>query len=556
MAMRTKLCFTLFLVSVLVLCAGLALAKKDPELKQCKHQCEVQQQYDDKQKKQCKKDCEDYYKEKKHEREKGGGGGSGNALNVDEPERRLRDCQVKCDERHDEGGQQWQTCRITCQKKYENDEQGSEHNHHRREKEEDQGRQEEEEEEEAENPYVFEDDYFLSKVKTTHGSIYAIPKFSSLSKLLRGIRKYRLGSLEVNTQTFLTPTHLDADGVFFVSSGQGTVTVIHRDKRQSFNIRKGVLLRIPAGTTFYVVNNHQKEKMFIVQLLQSVNNAGQYEPFFWGAGSNPESFFSTFSSEILEAAFKTSSEEVQKLFKRREQGVFVKASKEQIKALSGTSEEGGGIWPFGSRSKGTFELFKQSPTQSNKFGKLYEVDYNDYPPLEDIDLAISYANISRGAMIAPYYNSESTKISYVVDGDGYVEIACPHASSSKSSEQYQEVGSRSGSTIGSRVSYQKMRSPITSGTVFVVPAGHPVAIVSSNRGNLEILCFELNAKNNYRYTLAGRKNVVKLMEREAKELTFNAKGEDVDRVFGKQDEEFFVQGPNWRQQPEQGRAYE
>nr|7UV1_A Chain A, Vicilin-like protein [Anacardium occidentale] len=44
---------------------GFALAKIDPELKQCKHQCKVQRQYDEQQKEQCVKECEKYYKEKK-----------------------------------------------------------------------------------------------------------------------------------------------------------------------------------------------------------------------------------------------------------------------------------------------------------------------------------------------------------------------------------------------------------------------------------------------------------------------------------------------------------
>ena len=56
--------------------------------------------------------------------------------------------------------------------------------------------------------------------------------------------------------------------------------------------------------------------------------------------------------------------------------------------------------------------------------------------------------------------------------------------------------------------------------------------------------------------LAGKKNVVTKMEREEKELTFDSKREEVDRVLGKQDEELFFQGPEWRQQPGQGRSYE
>lgn len=91
-------------------------------------------------------------------------------------------------------------------------------------------------------------------------------------------------------------------------------------------------------------------------------------------------------------------------------------------------------------------------------------------------------------MTIPYYNSKATKISIVVDGEGYFEMACPHLS-----QQQQERGP----------SYQKVSSPLKRGTVVVVPAGHPSVAVASNNQNLQLLCFELNSKNNKRYPLAG-----------------------------------------------------
>ena len=558
--MKTKLGFTLFLLSVLVLCAGLALAKEDPELKQCKQQCKVQQQFDDKQTKQCLKKCEDYYKHKKkgsgdEEREWGGGSGD-----VDEREKQLRDCEVKCDEQHYEGGQQRQVCRSTCRSKFmiEKDDRVSK-NHY---KEEDEGQEEEGEEEEKENPYVFEVDYFLSKIKTTHGSMMALPDFSRISKFLRGIKEYRLGILSIQPQVILTPNYLDADALFFVTSGRGTITLIHEYQRHKFELEEGVLFRLPAGTTYYVVNSDNRESLNIAQLLLPVSNPGRFEPFFWAAGGNPESFLNAFSSEILEAAFKVSRDELQNLFERQDQdqGVFVKASREQIRALSDT-EESSGIWPFGSQSsKGTFRLFKKRPTHSNRFGQHYEVDHNDYSPLEHFDyVTLSFANITQRAMIAPYLNSASTKIALVVGGEGFIQMACPHIQSSTSSEQQQGGSSRQQhqggrSLLKSRVSYRKISAPLRTGTAFVVPAGHPVVTIASNKGNLQVVCFELNSKNNVKYFIAGKQNVVKLMEREAKELTFNAKEQQVDRVFGKQEEEFFVQGPNWRQQPRQGQG--
>lgn len=42
-------------------------------------------------------------------------------------------------------------------------------------------------------------------------------------------------------------------------------------------------------------------------------------------------------------------------------------------------------------------------------------------------------------------------------------------------------------------------------------------------------------------------------EKEAKELAFKTKEEEVDQIFGNQDEEFFFPGPR---QESRGRAYE
>lgn len=98
-------------------------------------------------------------------------------------------------------------------------------------------------------------------------------------------------------------------------------------------------------------------------------------------------------------------------------------------------------------------------------------------------------------MTAPFFNSKATKVGIVVAGEGFLEIACPHISSSSSSSgRWREHGT----------SYQKLSSPLRTDTVFVVPAGHPFVIVSSSNQNLEIACFEVNAEGNDRYPLAGK----------------------------------------------------
>ncbi|XP_039042941.1 vicilin Jug r 6.0101-like [Hibiscus syriacus] len=388
-----------------------------------------------------------------------------------------------------------------------------------------------EEEEEKHNPYVLEDRHFSTAIKAEKGRVDILTKFTENSDLLRTIENYRLALLVANPGVFVVPNHFDADAIFVVTQGRGRITLIHEDKRQSFDIETGDIIRVRAGTPLYLVNSDDIEKLFIVKLLQHVNRPDHYDVFYGAEGAKPESF----STEILEATLKTSREKLESFFEKQGKDAFLEASKEQIEAMSSREEGtgGGGIWPFGTQSKNPFNLFrKHRPSKSNKYGQLFEVDADEFKLLKDFDLRVSYANISRGSMTAPFYNSRAIKISIVVQGQGYIEMVASKASR------------KSG--------YEKRSSSLRPDTVFVIPAGHPFVTVASRRTNLEILCFEVNIENNVRYLPAGEGNFAQRFEKEAKELAFKSREDVVDWIFGNQDEGFFFPGP--RQQ--RSRDYE
>ena len=142
-------------------------------------------------------------------------------------------------------------------------------------------------------------------------------------------------------------------------------------------------------------------------------------------------------------------------------------------------------------------------------------------------------------MLGPYYNSRATKISFVVDGEGFFEMACPHISSSEHS-----TGGGTGRA------FQRVSGHLRRGTVFVAPAGHPIAAVASPASNLQVVCFEVGGTGNLRFPLAGRGNVVSEMDNVAKELSFGVPVREVERIFRSQKEEFFFPGPT--QQEEHG----
>lgn len=166
MAFKPKIPIALLLLSLLAICAGLALAMQDPELKQCKHQCRHQRQFDEQEKEQCQRSCEEYHREKKAR---------------EGTERR----------RSEEGSSR--------EESYEEEEFGGEH--------------------EEENPYVFEDEDFETRASTDEGRVQVLEKFTKRSKLLRGIENFRVAILEANPQTFISPAHFDAELVLFVAKG-------------------------------------------------------------------------------------------------------------------------------------------------------------------------------------------------------------------------------------------------------------------------------------------------------------------------------------------------
>ncbi|KAM1874346.1 hypothetical protein ACFX13_008080 [Malus domestica] len=516
MDLKGRVLVVCLLLSAFFLSAfAVAVTLEDPELKQCKHQCKHQRGFEEWQKQQCERKCEDYIKQKREQEDQrrrweGGGGGGGGG----------------------EGG-----------------------SFYIREREEFEGRGQQQQQQGDENPYFFEDQHFETRVQTEEGRVQVLQKFNERSDLLRGIENFRVGFLVTEPHAFVAPTHLDADCVLFVCQGRPTITLVREEKKESHNLERGDLFRIPAGTPFYILNRDDNERLHIVQLLKAVSTPGEYEAFHSAGGQDPESFFKAFSPEVLQAAFKTDRNKLDRLFGQQTRGSIIRASKEQVQRMSQQHGHGGseGIWPLPFHggeltSKDSFNLFKKHPSQENKFGRLFEADFKDYKQLQEFDLLVSFANITRGGMEGPFFNSRATKISVVLDGEGHFEMACPHVG-----KQRQHSG-RSQQRQKSSPTYQKMRGDLRRGAVFVAPAGHPVTTIASRNNNLQLLCFEVNARDNIMFPLVGKNNVVSQFDRQAKELSFDVPASEVESIFNNQKDELFFEGPN--EQPQHGLMHE
>ncbi|KAM7501365.1 hypothetical protein LguiB_000269 [Lonicera macranthoides] len=104
-----------------------------------------------------------------------------------------------------------------------------------------------------------------------NGRVWVLAKFKERSKLLMGIENYRMGILQPDPSTFFIPTHWDADTLFFVARGKGTINLASEERRESFNLRHGYVFKVPAGTTTYLINMHNNERLILTKLILPVS---------------------------------------------------------------------------------------------------------------------------------------------------------------------------------------------------------------------------------------------------------------------------------------------
>ncbi|XP_057965082.1 vicilin Jug r 6.0101-like [Malania oleifera] len=425
--------------------------------------------------------------------------------------------------------------------------------------------------EEEGHPYMFNEEDFTTHIESEEGGIQILQSFVERSELLRGVEDYRVAILRANPRTFVLPVHFDAESILFVTQGRATIKLVRKNKLESVSVQRGDIIRINAGVPVYIINNEENEELWIVNLLKSVSVPGSVQAFYGAGGQNPETFYRAFSTELLEAALNSEKRKWGGIFKEQKRGIVVKASPGQLEELSrrGSEEEEDGLWPFGkkeSKKNKAFNLLKKDPSMSNKYGRFHEVDSDDYDRLRDVDVIVAYANITKGSMAGPVYNSRGHKIAIVVRGEGYFEMACPHVSSRGSSQRHEGGGGKSEKELQKSKrkgapTYQKIRGQLRPATVLVVPPGHPVAMVSSwspSHGNkdqnLQILFFQVNGQGYVKYPLAGKGNIISRMEDEAKKLAFDTSSRKIDDVFGAQEEELFFRGPKQWREGNKGRA--
>ncbi|XP_020226628.1 beta-conglycinin beta subunit 1 [Cajanus cajan] len=420
-----------------------------------------------------------------------------------------------------------------------------------RAKEEKRRRREKEEQQEERGvsyPFHLSSRRFHTLFKNQYGHIRVLQRFDQRSTQLQNLRDYRVSEFTSKPNTLLLPHHVDADSLLVVLSGRAIIIFVNPDNRESYYLDRGYAQRIPAGTTFYLVNPDDKENLRVIKLVISVNKPGNFVNFFLSSSEDQQSYLQEFSENILEASFDTEFEEINRvLFGEKEQkqgeesqqeGVIVKLSKEQIRELSVSEHAKSSSRKTKSFEYEPFNLRSRNPVCSNKFGKLFEITPEKNLQLRDLDIFLNSVDINEGALFLPYYNSRATSILVINEGKAHVELV------GLSEQQMQQEKT---------LEVHRYVAELSENDIFVIPAAYPVVINATS--NLNFLAFGINAKNNQRNFLAGAKdNIISQIHRQVKDLAFQGSAQDVEKLLENQRESCFVNAqPHQKEEGKRGR---
>ncbi|XP_019459007.1 PREDICTED: conglutin beta 5 [Lupinus angustifolius] len=400
------------------------------------------------------------------------------------------------------------------------------------------------------NPYYFSSERFQTRYKNKNGQIRVLERFDQRTNRLENLQNYRIVEFQSRPNTLILPKHSDADYILVVLNGRATITIVNPDKRQAYNLEYGDALRLPAGTTSYILNPDDNQDLRVVKLAIPINNPGKFYDFYPSRTKDQQSYFSGFSKNTLEATFNTHYEEIQRILlgyedeqedeeQRREQeqshqdeGVIVRVSKEQIQELRKHAQSSS---RKGKPSEsGPFNLRSNEPIYSNKFGNFYEITPDRNPQVQDLDISLIFTEISEGALLLPHYNSKAIFVIVVDEGEGNYELVGIRNQQRQQDEQEVEE-------------VRSYNARLSEGDILVIPAGHPLSINASS--NLRLLGFGINADENQRNFLAGSEdNVIRQLDREVKELIFPGSAEDVERLIRNQQQSYFANAQPQQQQ--------
>ncbi|KAF7120873.1 hypothetical protein RHSIM_Rhsim13G0092600 [Rhododendron simsii] len=457
---------------------------------------------------------------------------------------------------------------------------GSDGGRARREREEEgdeRGRREREEEEEEEEEGYDEggggggrrrerEEMFLmhemkTVVRTDAGDMKVIKGFDSGG--IGGVvseKQIHLGFITMEPKSLFIPQYLDSNLIIFVRRGEAKVGSIYKEDFVEKQLKGGDVYRIGAGSTFYLRNTAEGQRLHIICSIDKADGFGwgSFQSFFIGGGTNPMSVLSGFDTMTLATAFNVSTSEVRDISTRQRSGPIVFLSEDlhppniwaqfvrlkqheklqhlkqmvDLQEAATKEEEEEPTWSltklfksvFGEEPNGednqrkapdSYNLYDRKPDFRNNYGWSTAIDKSDYWPLGHSDVGLYLVNLTAGSMMAPHINPRATEYGIVLRGSGTVQVVFPNGTSA-------------------------MKAKVREGDVFWVPRYYPFCQIASRTGPLEFFGFSTSAHKNQPQFLVGRSSILQSMKGPEFAAAFGVSEEKLRRFVDAQQESLIL----------------
>ncbi|PKU64877.1 Vicilin-like antimicrobial peptides 2-2 [Dendrobium catenatum] len=409
--------------------------------------------------------------------------------------------------------------------------------------------------------------------------------------------RMHIGFVTMEPNTLMIPHYLDADLILFLLRGEAKIGWIHKDDFVDRQLKPGDVLRIPAGSAFYVVNTGKEHRLQIVASIEPIGTdliPDLFTPFYIGGGEYPLSVLAGFDIRTLAAAFHVRTfalyqtpvihavlatpEEVGVLTLGRTAGpiIFihgneadylqqlngaVKSAMETMKKTRRLAQDVNGKIEMEAKEekkKGACTLtsilspiFSGEPSTEMNEARRPVGDpvkapdaYNIYD--RDPDFRNDYG-WSIEVNEHDYLPLKQSDISVFLVNLSAGSMMAPHVN--PRATEYGVVVSGAGTV---EVVYPNgtgaMKAKVKEGDVFWVPRFFPFSQVAASHGPMEILGFTTSARRNRPQFLVGKNSILRLMMGKELAAGFGVREEELRQVVMKQNNTVIL--PSWEENEE------
>ncbi|KAF7152668.1 hypothetical protein RHSIM_Rhsim01G0220000 [Rhododendron simsii] len=379
-----------------------------------------------------------------------------------------------------------------------------------------------------------------------------------------------VGFVTMEPNSLFIPQYLDSDLILFIGRGEARIGSIYKDELIERRLKSGDVYRIPAGSTFYLVNTADGQQLDVICSIEKSDSIGwgTFQSFFIGGGSYPTSVLAGFERSTLSTALNVSELQVSQILTGQSSGPIISLSNtnsnldshqsrvwtqflemrhhERVQCLKRmalmhfeeeeeTEKEEEPIvrsfrklWNsfFGkdlsgndvgrsSKKPHSYNLFNKKPDFENDYGSSVALDQSDYSPLRHSGVGLYLVNLNAGSMMAPHLNPTAIEYGIVLRGSGTIQIVFPNG------------------TLA-------MNAQVSEGDVFWIPRYFPFCQIASGSGPFEFFGFTTSARRNRPQFLVGSNSVLQSMRGPAFAAAFGVSEERLKKIVNAQSESIIL----------------